>query len=83
VRTLLIVDDEEGVRTLVRMTLESESYEILEAKGGSEALAMIRMHRPDLVLLDVMLPDSSGFDICRSLKTDPRTASTTVVMLTA
>lgn len=82
-RTLLIVDDEQGVRSLVRMTLESENYEILEAQEGSEALSMIRRHRPDLVLLDVMLPDSSGFDICRAIKTDPDTSSTTVVMLTA
>jgi CheY-like chemotaxis protein len=83
VRTLLIVDDEEGVRSLVRMTLESEQYEILEAKEGAEALAMVRKHTPDLVLLDVMLPDCSGIDVCRALKTDPQTASTTVVMLTA
>jgi CheY-like chemotaxis protein len=82
-RTLLIVDDEQGVRSLVRMTLESESYEILEAQEGSEALSMIKKHHPDLVLLDVMLPDSSGFDVCRTIKNDPDTASTTVVMLTA
>jgi CheY-like chemotaxis protein len=83
VRTLLIVDDEDGVRSLVRMTLESENYEILEAKEGAEALTMIKKHKPDLVLLDVMLPDSSGIDICRVLKSDPQTAGTTVVMLTA
>lgn len=82
-RTLLIVDDEEGVRSLVRMTLESENYQILEATTGAEALDLVRKHHPGLVLLDVMLPDSSGIDICRTLKADPQTAGTTVIMLTA
>jgi len=82
-RTLLIVDDEDGVRSLVRMTLESENYEILEATEGEEALDLVRRHRPGLVLLDVMLPDTSGIEICRALKADPETASTVVVMLTA
>jgi CheY-like chemotaxis protein len=82
-RTLLIVDDEEGVRSLVRMTLESESYQIIEAREGSEAIELVRKHRPDLVLLDVMLPDASGIDICRKIKADPQTAETTIVMLTA
>jgi CheY-like chemotaxis protein len=82
-RKLLIVDDEEGVRSLVRMTLESERYQILEASSASEAISMVRSHQPDLVLLDVMLPDSSGIELCHSLKADPDTKGTTVVMLTA
>jgi DNA-binding response OmpR family regulator len=82
-RKLLIVDDEDGVRSLVRMTLDSETYEILEAREGHEALELARRHHPDLVLLDVMLPDLSGIDICRELKADPHMSSTSVVMLTA
>ncbi|HTW06770.1 MAG TPA: response regulator [Acidimicrobiales bacterium] len=82
-RKLLIVDDEEGVRTLVRMTLDSGVYEILEATAGVEALELARAHRPELVLLDVMLPDISGLDVCRELKHDPSTSAATVVMLTA
>lgn len=82
-RTLLIVDDEDGVRSLVRMTLESENYQIIEATEGAQALDLARRHRPGLVLLDVMLPDASGIDICRALKAGPETASTMVVMLTA
>jgi two-component system, OmpR family, phosphate regulon response regulator PhoB len=82
-RKLLIVDDEDGVRSLVRMTLESDSYEILEARRGEDALSMVREHLPDLVLLDVMLPDTSGVEVCRKLKADPLTSSVTVVMLTA
>lgn len=82
-KKLLIVDDEAGVRALVRMTLDSGVYEIFEASEGFEALDLAREHRPDLVLLDVMLPDVSGMDVCRKIKDDPDLASTTVVMLTA
>ncbi len=82
-RKLLIVDDEDGVRSLVKMTLESSNYEILEARDGDEAMALVRHQHPDLVLLDVMLPDSSGIDICRIIKANPELAATTVVMLTA
>jgi DNA-binding response OmpR family regulator len=82
-RKLLIVDDEEGVRSLVRMTLESDKYEILEARRGQDALKLVREHLPDLVLLDVMLPDTSGVEVCRALKCDPATAAVTIVMLTA
>ena len=82
-KKLLIVDDEDGVRALVRMTLDSGVYEIFEASEGFEALDLAREHRPDLVLLDVMLPDVSGMDVCRKIKDDPDLASTTVVMLTA
>jgi DNA-binding response OmpR family regulator len=80
---LLIVDDEEGVRALVRMTLNTDEYQILEASDGNQALGLARDHHPDLILLDVMLPDLSGIDICRELKCDPTMASTTIVMLTA
>jgi DNA-binding response OmpR family regulator len=82
-KKLLIVDDEDGVRALVRMTLDSGVYEIFEASEGFEALDLAREQRPDLVLLDVMLPDLSGMDVCRKIKDDPDLASTTVVMLTA
>ncbi len=82
-RTLLIVDDEDGVRSLVRMTLDSDNYRILEACDGSEALTVARESHPDLMLLDVMLPDLSGIEICRELKGDPAMGSTSIVMLTA
>lgn len=82
-RTLLIVDDEAGIRSLVRMTLDSDAYRIIEASEGRQALALAHEHHPDLVLLDVMLPDVSGIEICRELKADPLMSSTTVVMLTA
>ncbi len=82
-RKLLIADDEDGIRSLVRMTLEADSYEILEARDSDEALALAREHRPELMFLDVMMPGGSGFDVCRELKADPATAGITIIMLTA
>lgn len=81
-RKLMIADDENGIRTLVRMTLENERYEILEASDGSEALRVAREHRPDLLLLDVEMPGMTGIEVCRALKDDPQTAGIVVVMLT-
>jgi DNA-binding response OmpR family regulator len=82
-KKLLIADDEEGVRSLVRMTLDTGAYEIIEAPDGETALALAREHRPDLLLLDVMMPKLSGFEVCQALKEDPDTAGITIVMLTA
>ncbi len=82
-RKLLIADDEEGVRSLVRMTLNVDSYEILEARDGNEALEVARRERPDIVLLDVMMPGQSGVEVCRALKADRATAATSIILLTA
>lgn len=82
-RKLLMADDEEGIRSLIRMTLESNSYEIIEASNGTEALSLAREHHPELLLLDVAMPGMSGFDVCRALKEDPETASMKIIMLTA
>jgi DNA-binding response OmpR family regulator len=82
-RKLLIADDEEGVRSLVRMTLEADGYEILEARDADEALTVARDQRPDLMFLDVMMPGFSGFEVCRALKADPGTSGITIIMLTA
>ena len=82
-RKLLIADDEPGIRSLVKMTLESEAYEIIEASDGVQALALTKEHRPELVLLDVSMPGMSGFDVCRSIKDDPVLKETRVIMVTA
>jgi len=83
VRKLLIADDEDGIRSLVRMTLQSNAYEILEASDGDEALMMALEHQPELVLLDASMPGLSGFEVCRALKERPSTSGITVIMLTA
>jgi two-component system, OmpR family, alkaline phosphatase synthesis response regulator PhoP len=83
VKKLLIADDEPGIRRLVRMTLEDEQFEILEAADGEEALTIAREQMPQMILLDVTMPRRSGLDVCRALKKDPATAGITIVMLTA
>ncbi len=80
---LLIADDEPAVRALVHATLEGDDYQIIEAGDGVEALELVRAESPSLVLLDVMMPRLNGLDVCRSIKSDPSTSGTMVVMLTA
>jgi two-component system cell cycle response regulator len=84
-RLILIVDDEPSVRAMVHASIRvrGPGYRVLEAGNASEAVAQARQHRPDLVLLDVALPDHDGFWVCRTLKTTPETAHIRVVMLTA
>ena len=82
-KTLLIADDEPGVRALVRMTLERNNFTIVEATNGAEALELALHHRPDLVLLDVMMPIMTGIEVCRAIKSAADLSHTTVVLLTA
>lgn len=82
-KTVLIADDESILRRLVRATLRDRPLRILEAASGTETLALARRERPDLVLLDVGLPELDGYAVCRALKADPATASIKIVMLTA
>jgi DNA-binding response OmpR family regulator len=81
--TVLIVDDEPNIVALVRITLEAGRVRVLEAYDGASALARAVADRPDLVLLDVDLPDVSGLEICRRLRAEPDLADMRIVMLTA
>ncbi len=81
---LLIVDDQADIRKLIRMTLEFEGYTLIEAQDGAEALRLASSSKPELVLLDVMMPgELDGFQVCEQIKRDPAMAGTRVVMLTA
>lgn len=80
---ILIVEDERDVQTLLDYNLKAEGFETLRASTGEEALAWLRARVPDLVLLDLMLPDLPGNEVCRRIKSDPRTSAVPVVMLTA
>jgi len=84
-RLILIVDDEPSVRAMVHASIRvrGAGYRVVEAGNASEAVAQARQHVPDLVLLDVALPDHDGFWVCRTLKSSPETAHIAVVMLTA
>jgi DNA-binding response OmpR family regulator len=82
-KTVLIVDDNSDVRELVRISLERGPYRTLQAADGPGGLALAEQARPDLVLLDVDLPELDGFTICRRLKAGPATSGIKVLMLTA
>ena len=81
--TVLVCDNEEPLRALVRASLESEDYVVLDASDGDEALSLARAHRPDLILLDMMMPGRSGLDVLAELRAEEGLADTQVVMLTA
>ena len=83
VPAILIVDDERDLLSVLEFNLRQAGFETLLAASGSEALAHLRRRVPDLVLLDLMLPDLSGTEVCRSLKSDARTKHVPVMMLTA
>ncbi len=81
--TVLVVDDEAGDRELLRELLEKEGYLVLEAESGEEALRLAMEASPRLILLDVMMPDLNGYEVCRRLREEPRTRFIPVVMVTA
>lgn len=81
--TILNVDDTPANRYLKTRALRRAGYEVLEAATGEAAFAAIDRHRPDLVLLDIRLPDMSGLDVCRRIKGDPRTSAIPVVHISA
>ena len=81
---ILIVDDHSDIRKLIRMTLEFDGYEIHEAVDGESALQVASAVRPDLVLLDVMMPGAvDGLECCRRLRADPVLAGAHVMLLSA
>jgi CheY-like chemotaxis protein len=80
---LLIVDDIGQLRKLVRYTVGYGLYEVHEASNGAEGLDKARSLLPDVMIVDVMMPDMSGFEVCRVVKQDPRLKSIFVVMLSA
>src|SRR5262245_66654038 len=81
--TVLVADDHAEVRQLIVWVLRPSALAVVEAADGDAALAAARRVRPDLVLLDVVMPGRDGVAVCRALKADPATAAARVVMLTA
>jgi adenylate cyclase len=81
--TVLVVDDTPANARLLEEMLTARSYRVVVAANGAEALRAVSLHRPQLVLLDVQLPDFDGFEVCRRLRSDPRTATLPIVMVTA
>ncbi len=80
---ILIVEDEAALVTMLRYNLEKEGYRVCEAGDGEEALTVVAERKPDLVVLDWMLPSLSGIEVCRQLRRKPSTRELPVIMLTA
>lgn len=81
--SILIVDDQPDLRLLIRLTFSGTGLGVREAADGEAALAACEESVPDVVLLDVMMPGIDGYEVCRRLKSDARTAGTLVVLMTA
>jgi two-component system phosphate regulon response regulator PhoB len=82
-RCILVVDDEPDLLELVRFNLDRAGFRVETAASGEEALARLRRSTPDLLVLDLMLPDLSGEEVCRRVRADPGLAGLPVIMLTA
>ncbi len=83
VKKILIADDENSLRFLLRKTLEGTGYEILEAVNGKQALSLAKKKLPDLIILDVVMPDLYGSEVCERLRKQSKTARIPVMILTA
>ena len=82
-RQILVVEDEADIRNLVRYNLEEDGFAVIEAADGEAALSLARKHRPQLIILDLMLPGMNGIEVCRVLRAEERNAKLPVLMLTA
>jgi len=82
-RKILVADDSDNIRNVLQLNFEWKGYEVLAAADGEEALRLAERVRPDLIILDVMMPRRNGFQVCRLFKSDPRTAEIPVILLTA
>jgi two-component system alkaline phosphatase synthesis response regulator PhoP len=80
---ILVVDDDREIVRLLRAYLEKDGYRVLAAEDGARALQLVRAERPDLVLLDLMMPGRDGWEVTRIMRADPGLAQTPVIMLTA
>ena len=82
-RRILIADDEPNIVTSLEFLMRKCDYEVCVARDGDEALQLVEAFRPDLVLLDVMMPRKSGFEVCRRIRENPRLKPIRIVMLSA
>ncbi len=82
-QTILVVDDESDVIDLLRFNLQKSGFDVIEATHGVEALEKARKHRPDVIILDLMLPEIDGIEVCRKLKSEDHTSAIPILMLTA
>lgn len=82
-KTILIADDEADILEIIQFNLQSEGYNTLVAKNGNEAIELAKNHKPDLIILDVMMPGKTGFQVCKILRALPDFQDTIIIFLTA
>jgi len=82
-RRIMVIEDEEHILEIISYNLKREGYAVSQARDGEEGLASIRRERPDLIVLDIMLPGIDGLEICRRLKADPALENLPIIMVTA
>ncbi len=82
-RVVLVIEDEDNIATALEYVIVREGFEYRRIDSGAKAVAAIRTEKPDLVLLDVMLPEMSGYDICREVRSDRTLQKTKIIMMTA
>ncbi len=82
-KKILIADDNENIRDALTYLLEDEGYALSMAKDGSDTLKKVREFRPDILFLDIMMPEMNGYEVCRVIKNDPQLKNTYIIMLTA
>ncbi len=82
-RTILIADDEPDILEIINYNLLTEGYNVITAKNGNEAVELAKLHKPDLIILDVMMPGKTGFDVCKILRALPGFENTIILFLTA
>ena len=82
-KKIMIVDDDENFIIMTKMRLEANDYEVATASGGVDAIKLANEWKPDLILLDLVMPAMEGFDVCKQLKTDEATRLIPIIILTA
>jgi two-component system alkaline phosphatase synthesis response regulator PhoP len=82
-KRVLVVDDEIYILQILEFSLEVEGYEVLTAQNGEEAIEVARSSRPDVIVLDIMMPKMDGYEACRLLKADPELGEVPVILLSA
>ncbi len=82
-KTILIVDDEEDILDTLEIRLKKNEYDVIKAGSGEEALTVVRQRKPDIIVLDVMMPPPNGYQVCRILKDSVEFGSIPIVLLTA
>ena len=82
-KKILIADDNENIRDALTYLLEDEGYDLQLASDGADTLRKVRERKPDILFLDIMMPEINGYDVCRTIKNDPDLKSIYIIMLTA